>query len=319
LKRSGAHLNRDVVLLAEGDEESGGELGMKFAVEKHWDKIAAGYAINEGGRVVLKDGKPSYIGVQSSEKVIVSVDVIATGPSGHASMPRKDNAVLHLAAAITKIGTYEAPVEFNSVTRAYFEGIAQVEDDETSKWMRALESPDRAEHAERWLSEVDPSWNSMMRDTIAPTMLQAGIRNNVIPPEARGVINIRLLPGNTINALLGKLQQLVNDPQIRFEIEPGGGETAPSSSLTSDLYGAIRNVSAKEFPGVPVVPFMSTGATDSRFLRLRSVEAYGLLPFPLGDTDFVRMHGNDERIPLDSFRKGIQYLYDIVNAFVVAK
>jgi acetylornithine deacetylase/succinyl-diaminopimelate desuccinylase-like protein len=319
LKRSGAHLNRDVVLLAEGDEESGGELGMKFAVEKHWDKIAAGYAINEGGRVVLKDGKPSYIGVQSSEKVIVSVDVIATGPSGHASMPRKDNAVLHLAAAITKIGTYEAPVEFNSVTRAYFEGIAQIEDDETSKWMRALESPDRAEHAERWLSEVDPSWNSMMRDTIAPTMLQAGIRNNVIPPEARGVINIRLLPGNTINALLGKLQQLVNDPQIRFEIEPGGGETAPSSSLTSDLYGAIRNVSAKEFPGVPVVPFMSTGATDSRFLRLRSVEAYGLLPFPLGDTDFVRMHGNDERIPLDSFRKGIQYLYDIVNEFVVAK
>lgn len=319
LKRSGAHLNRDVVLLAEGDEESGGELGMKFAVEKHWDKIAAGYAINEGGRVVLKDGKPSYIGVQSSEKVIVSVDVIATGPSGHASMPRKDNAVLHLAAAITKIGTYEAPVEFNSVTRAYFEGIAQIEDDETSKWMRALESPDRAEHAERWLSEVDPSWNSMMRDTIAPTMLQAGIRNNVIPPEARGVINIRLLPGNTINALLGKLQQLVNDPQIRFEIEPGGGETAPSSSLTSDLYGAIRNVSAKEFPGVPVVPFMSTGATDSRFLRLRSVEAYGLLPFPLGETDFVRMHGNDERIPLDSFRKGIQYLYDIVNEFVVAK
>ncbi len=319
LKRSGAHLNRDVVLLAEGDEESGGELGMKFAVEKHWDKIAAGYAINEGGRVVLKDGKPSYIGVQSSEKVIVSVDVIATGPSGHASMPRKDNAVLHLAAAITKIGTYEAPVEFNSVTRAYFEGIAQIEDDETSKWMRALESPDRAEHAERWLSEVDPSWNSMMRDTIAPTMLQAGIRNNVIPPEARGVINIRLLPGNTINALLGKLQQLVNDPQIRFEIEPGGGETAPSSSLTSDLYGAIRNVSAKEFPGVPVVPFMSTGATDSRFLRLRSVEAYGLLPFPLGEADFVRMHGNDERIPLDSFRKGIQYLYDIVNEFVVAK
>jgi acetylornithine deacetylase/succinyl-diaminopimelate desuccinylase-like protein len=319
LKRSGAHLNRDVILLAEGDEESGGELGMKFAVEKHWDKIAAGYAINEGGRVVMKNGKPSYIGVQSSEKVIVNVDVIATGPSGHASTPRKDNAVLHLAEAIAKIGTYEAPVEFNSVTRAYFEGIAQIEDDETSKWMRALESPDRAEHAERWLSEADPSWNSMMRDTIAPTMLQAGIRNNVVPPEARGVVNIRLLPGDTINAFLGKLQQLLNDPQIRFEIESGGGETAPSSSLTSDLYGAIRSVSAKEFPGTPVVPFMSTGATDSRFLRLRSVEAYGLLPFPLADTDFVRMHGNDERIPLDSFRKGIEYLYDIVNEFAVAK
>ena len=319
LKRSGAHLNRDIILLTEGDEESGGELGMKFAVEKHWDKIAAGFAINEGGRIVVKDGKPLYIGVQSSEKVIVNADVIATGPSGHASTPRKDNAVLHLATAISKIGNYEAPVEFNSVTREYFAGIAQIEDEETGKWMRALETPDRGEHATRWLSDADPAWNSMLRDTIAPTMLQAGIRNNVVPPEARGVINIRLLPGDTIDAFLAKLRQLVNDPQIRFEIEPGGGETAPSSSLTSELYGAIRRASAKEFPGTPVVPFMSTGATDSRFLRLRSVEAYGLLPFPLAEADFVRMHGNDERIPLDSFRKGIEYLYGVVNEFAVAK
>jgi acetylornithine deacetylase/succinyl-diaminopimelate desuccinylase-like protein len=319
LKRSGARLNRDVILLAEGDEEDGGALGMKFAVDKHWDKIASGFALNEGGRVVLKDGKVQYMGVQASEKVAVNVDVIATGTSGHASIPRKDNAVTHLAAAVEKIGSFETPVQFNSVTRGYFSGIAPVEDEDTSKWMRALETSDRGDHAARWVSDADPMWNAMLRDTISPTMLQAGIRQNVVPSEARAVLNIRLLPGNMVDSLLAKLKQLVNDPQIRFEVEPNAGQTAPSSSLTSDLYASIGRVAAKQFPGTPVVPFMSTGATDSIQLRLRTVQAYGLLPFPLAEEDFLRMHADDERIPIASFRKGIDFLYGVVSDFAGAK
>lgn len=319
LKRSGARLNRDVILLAEGDEEAGGESGMKFAVEKHWDKIAAGSALNEGGQVVVKNGNVQYVGIQASEKVPANVDLIATGTSGHGSVPRKDNPVVHLAAAIAKIGAYETPVQLNSVTRAYFAGLSQVEDDETSKWMRALESSDRGDHAARWISDANPVWNSMLRDTISPTMLQAGIRQNVIPSEARGVLNIRLLPGDQLSPLLGKLQQLVNDPEIRFEVEPNAGETAPSSSATSDLYASITRVSNQEFPRAAVVPLMSTGFTDSTPLRLRSVQAYGLLPFPLTEDDLLRMHGNDERIPLDSFRKGVEYLWAVVNDFAAAK
>jgi acetylornithine deacetylase/succinyl-diaminopimelate desuccinylase-like protein len=319
LKRANARLSRDVILLAEGDEEAGGAEGMKFAVEKHWDKIAAGYAINEGGRVVVKDGKVQYVGIQTSEKVSVNVDVIAKGTSGHGSMPRPDNAVVHLAAAIAKIGTYETPVQFNAVTRAYFAGLAPVEDDETGKWMRSLETPDRGDHAARWISGADLTWNAMLRDTISPTMLQAGVRQNVIPSEARGVLNIRLLPGNMIDPLLAKLQQLVNDPQIHFEVEPGAGESAPSSSQTSDLYNSIAGVAGKEFPGAAVVPLMSTGATDSMPLRIRSVQAYGVLPFPMTEDDYLRMHADDERLPVDSFRKGIEFLYAIVSDFAVAK
>jgi acetylornithine deacetylase/succinyl-diaminopimelate desuccinylase-like protein len=319
LKRSGVRLNRDVILLAEGDEEAGGENGMKFAVEKHWDKIACGFALNEGGRLNVENGKPQYVGVQASEKVATNVDVIATGTAGHGSLPRKDNAVLHLATAISKIGNYEAPVQLNSVTRAFFEGLSKVEDEETGKWMRALEEPDRAEHAARWVSGADPVWNSMLRDTIAPTMLQAGVRANVVPSQARGVVNIRVLPGNLVSPLLAKLQQLVNDPQIRFEIEPGFGETAPSSSLTSELYAAIGSAAAKEFPGTPVLPMMGTGATDSVPLRLRNVNAYGVDPFPLEEGDALRRHGDDERIPLDSFRKGVDFLYKIVTEFAVVK
>jgi carboxypeptidase PM20D1 len=133
------------------------------------------------------------------------------------------------------------------------------------------------------------------------------------------VVNVRLLPGNLMSPLVAKLEQLVNDPQVRIEIEPTSAETAPSSSLTSELYTTIARVSGQEFPGAPVLPMMSTGATDSARLRLRNVAAYGLLPFPLDESDVLRMHADDERIPLDSFRKGVEFLYKIVTDFAVAK
>jgi acetylornithine deacetylase/succinyl-diaminopimelate desuccinylase-like protein len=319
LKRSRARLNRDVILLAEGDEEAYGGAGMLFAVDKHWDKIAAGFAINEGGGVFTKDGKPQYIGVQVSEKVPANVDVIAKGTSGHASMPRKDNPVTHLAAAIEKIGNYEAPVQFNSVTRAYFQGIAPLQEDETSKWMRSLETGDRGEHAARVISNENPVWNAMLHDTAAPTMLRAGIRANVVPSEASAVINVRLLPGNQLNPLLMKLKQLVDDPAIDFEPQLPLSETAPSSSLTSDFYHSIMHVASENYPNVPVVPMMSTYFTDSAPIRMRNVQAYGLLPFPLSDDDLSRFHADNERIPLDSFQKGVTFLYAIVSDFAVSK
>jgi acetylornithine deacetylase/succinyl-diaminopimelate desuccinylase-like protein len=308
IKRSGVRLTRDLIFLSEGDEEAGGESGMKFAVEKHWDKIAAGFSLNEGGHVELKDGKVRFVAVAASEKVPINVDIIATGHSGHASLPIKDNAVVHLGAAVAKIGTYETPVQFNTVSRAYFEGLAQAEDPETAKWMRSLDTADRGEHAARYL-----------RDTISPTMLQAGIRSNVIPAEARGVMNIRLLPGNQIEPLLAKLRTLVNDPQIRLEVEQSDEETAPSSAVESELMTSITRVTARTFPGAVAFPAMDTFATDSARLRLRSVQAYGLLPFPLTSEDEWRMHGEDERIPVSSFQKGIEFLSAIVNDFSVAK
>ena len=319
LKRSGARLNRDVIFLAEGDEENGGEFGMKFAAEKHWDKIACGFAINEDGEVAVKDGKVQYVGIQTSEKTAVNVNVIAKGTSGHASVPRKDNPVEHLAAAMAKIGAYEAPVQFNSVTRSYFEGLAPIEEEETSKWMRALDSADRGDHAARWISDANPVWNAMLRDTVVPTILQAGIRQNVIPPEAHGVVNIRLMPGNMATPLVGKLETLVNDPEVHLEIQPNAGETAPSSSTTSELYNTISRVAKETFPGAVIVPEMSTSATDSVPLRLRNVQAYGMLPFPITDEDRNRMHADDERLPVESFRKGVDFLYSIVSSFALAK
>ena len=319
LKRAQVRLSRDVILLAEADEEEGGEYGIQFAIQKYWDKIAAGYAINEEGRVIVKNGKVQFVAIQANEKIAVDVDVTATGTSGHASIPRKDNPIVHVAAAIAKIGEYAAPVQLNTVTHSYFEQLSKVEDEETGKWMRALETPDRAEHAARWLSERNPVWNSMLHDTIAPTIFQAGFRSNVVPSEAKAVLNVRLLPGNLIDPLVEKLRSLVNDPQVRFQVEPGLRGAAPSSSLDSELFKTIAAVAAKEFPEAVTVPMMSTGATDSAPLRLRNVQAYGLVPFPLTEDDYRRMHADDERIPVESFHKGIEFLYRIVTDFAAAK
>ena len=318
LKRSGARLNRDVIFLAPADEETGGDASIRTLIAKYWDKFAAGYAINEGGNVFVKNGKVQYIGVQASEKVAANITVIARGTSGHASQPTNNNPVVHLAAAVAKIGAYSAPVHLTSIVRRYFEGLAPLEDDEIGKWMRSMETSDRGEHAQRVISEASPLWNSMLRDTIAPTILTAGVAKNVIPAEASANLNVRLVPGNTISQILNDLNKLVNDPAVKLEVQPNAGLAAPPSSLESDFYAIISRVASQEFGGAPALPFQSTWLTDSAQLRLHNVQAYGLVPFPLTQDDLKRMHGDDERIPLAAFDKGVEVLAKIVADFAVA-
>jgi acetylornithine deacetylase/succinyl-diaminopimelate desuccinylase-like protein len=317
LKRGNVHLNRDVIFLATTDEEQFGDASLKVLIAKYWDKIAAGFAINEGGKTVLKNGKVQYVGLQVEEKVSVNLSVTAKGKGGHASTPTKDNPVVHLAAAVEKVGNYTAPVHLTSIVRRYFEGLSAIEDDETAKWIRVIDTPDRGEHAQRVLSDMNPMWNSMMRDTIAPTMLQAGVRSNVIPSEARAVLNVRLLPGDTIDVLLNDLNKLVNDPSVKLEVMPDAGLAAPNSSMETDFYALLTKVSAKEFGGAPVLPLLSTGATDSAQLRLHNVQAYGLGPFALTQEDAARVHGDDERLPLAAFAKGVDLITRIVAEFAV--
>jgi acetylornithine deacetylase/succinyl-diaminopimelate desuccinylase-like protein len=319
LKRTGARLSRDVLFLATDDEEQGGSASIKVTIQKYWDKIACAYALNEGGRVMMKDGKVQYVGIQASEKVAYNVIVTATGSSGHASLPKPDNAVVHLAAAIEKLGTYQVPAQPSTITLRYFEQLAKIEEDETAKWMRALEQPGRADLAVKHLSEDSPMWNSMLRDTIAPTMLQAGVRVNVVPSEATANLNIRMLPGHSIQELMGQFVKIVNDPQVKFQLAPDSGENSPPSELTTPLYQTIERLTTQDFPGAITVPLLGTGATDSSSLRLHKVQAYGLEPFPMVEDDSSRVHGDDERIPVDGFHKGVLFLYHVVSDFASTK
>jgi acetylornithine deacetylase/succinyl-diaminopimelate desuccinylase-like protein len=319
LKRTNARLARDVLFLATDDEEQGGAASIKMTIQKYWDKIACAYALNEGGRVMIKDGKVQYVGVQASEKVAYNVTVTATGSSGHGSLPKPDNAVVHLAAAVAKLGAYQVPAEPNTITLRYFEQLSKIEDDDLAKWMRALEQPERKDLAVRHLADESPMWNSMLRDTIAPTILQAGVRANVVPSEATANLNIRMLPGHSIEELMGQFTKIVNDPQIKFQLAPDSGENAPPSELTTPLYQTIERLTQQEFPGAITVPLMGTGATDSAALRLHKVQAYGLEPFPMIESDSSRVHADDERIPLDSFHKGVAFLYHVVSDFASTK
>jgi len=318
LKRSGTRLTRDVIFLADDDEEQGGDASIKAVIEKYWDKIACGFALNEGGGVILQpgNGKVQYVAIQTSEKVAYNVTVTATGTSGHASIPQRDNAVVHLAAAVQKIGTLETPLHLQTMTRRYFEQLAPVEDEDIAKWIRALDTSDRADLAALRLAQMNPEWNSMLRDTIAPTQLNAGVRNNVVPAQASANLNIRLLPGNSILDVVEQMQKAVNDPQVKFTVEPDAGPSAPSSSITTELYLSIERLAPQQFPGAVVVPYLSPWATDSAYLRLHNVQSYGLVPFPLTDADMLRMHGDDERIPITSFRIGVEFLYKAVHEFV---
>jgi acetylornithine deacetylase/succinyl-diaminopimelate desuccinylase-like protein len=316
LKRSGTRLSRDVIFLADDDEEQGGNASIKAVIERYWDKIACGFAINEGGNVVLKNGKVQSVAIQTSEKVAYNVTVTATGTSGHASIPQRDNPVVHLAAAVQKVGTLETPLHLLTMTRRYFEQLASVEDEDIAKWIRALDTSDRADLAALRLAAMNPVWNSMLRDTIAPTELTAGVRANVVPPQASANLNIRLLPGNSVQDVIDQMQKAVNDPQVKFTVQPDAGPSAPSSSITTELYQTIERLAPRQFPGAVVVPYLSTWATDSAYLRLHNVQSYGLVPFPLSEADILRMHGNDERIPITSFRVGIDFLYKAVHEFV---
>jgi len=161
-------------------------------------------------------------------------------------------------------------------------------------------------------------WSSMLRNSIAPTILRGGIRSNVVPSSASATLNIRLLPGESAQAVVEELKKVVDDPQVRFEIGQQTRQHAPPSSLDSELYTAIEQVSGEMFPGAPVVPLMSTWATDNSQLRLRNVQAYGLIPFPLTADEERLMHSDDERIPLAAFEKGVEFLYRIVERFVRA-
>lgn len=318
LKRSNASLNRDIILLADGGEEQG-QLGMRFVVDNYWQKIAAGFALNEGGNVTLSGGKVRYVGVQSAEKVPATIIMTANGSAGPAGVPAANNPISSLAAALDKIAAYKTPFRLTPITEAYFEQLSLVEDPSIGKWMNVLDSPVRGDLALEKVAAANPVWNALLRDTIAPAKLQTAAISGDTPSQAQATLEVGLLPGDSVDSILLGLKQAVNDPAIAFRSSTSIGEAAPSSSLSSALFKTIQQAVQEEFPNVPVIPVMSPEATASAYLRLRNVQAYGLLPFPLTEDDAARAHGDNERISLDSFRQGLEFLFRIVSEFAVEK
>jgi len=315
LHRDKVPLDRDIILLAEAGEEGTPKYGIEYMIENHWDKIDCEYVMNEGGAIHVEDGSVNYVAIATTEKVARSMTVTAHGSSGHGSMPRPDNAVVHLSAAIAKLGTWQTPVRLNDTTRVYFQKRAQIADPELKALLANLDSP----KTQNQLQQKYWSEYSKLRTSIVPTIIKGGFRTNVIPADAEAMLDVRALPDEDISALIEQMNQVVNDPAIEIKRTSGNNRPAGApSGLDTDLYRAMEATAHKMFPQAITLPDMLTGATDSAQLRAKGVQAYGISS-PKTDDDVRRVHGNDERTSVDGLKVFTKYLHDVAIAVSATK
>ena len=233
LKRFDVPLDRDVIFLAEAGEESSTYVGIDFMVKTHWEKIECEFALNEGGRIHQKDGRVHYVAVSTTEKVPRAIFLTAKGTSGHGSRPRKDNPIVHLAAAIAKIGQWQPPMRMNETTRSFFSKLADLSAPEEAQIYRNLEHPELGPKMQDKLWQVNAGYNSMLRTSLSPNVIKGGFRLNVIPGDATASIDARWLPDEDYDSFLSTLRHLIDDPAIEVSLaEPGGRKpTAPSRQI----------------------------------------------------------------------------------------
>ena len=317
--RAGRTLDRDVVFLATSDEEAGGEFGIEWVMANYPAITEAEFALNEGGRLREVDGRLAYAAVQCGEKVANVVRLTASGTPGHASIPIPDNAVVRVARAVAAVATHREPVAMTEISRQFFAGLAGFwTDPHVRSAMADVSSGDPSRVASgAKVVATNPPFDAMIRNGIAPTMLSAGVRANVIPAEANATLNVRLIPGQSLEDLIARLRAAIADDSVAVIVESRGEEAPPSPGDTA-MYVAIRDALAALAPGVPTVPFLSTGATDSAPLRRAGVKAYGLLPFPLTEGDEGRMHGHDERVGVASLSFAVRLSWEILGRIAVA-
>ncbi|MCL5745701.1 MAG: M20/M25/M40 family metallo-hydrolase [Acidobacteria bacterium] len=313
LKRNSIPLRRDILLLAEADEESG-STGVQWLIRNAWSKIAAESALNEGGFILNLPSGRRVFHVQTAEKIPTRVVLRARGAAAHASLPRSDNPVLSIARALTALDDVDQPVRLNSTTRHYFSALSHLQE---YRWLAPLlpklYNPQTAIQAANQIRERDPELDAQLRTTVVPTILQAGSKINVIPNMAEAQLDVRRLPNETREEVMARLRRIINDNCV--ELEPAIGQEMPPaepSSTGNALYHAMEQVFREAAPTALVVPYMQRGATDGAFLRKQGMPVYGVPLFAREDDSHP--HGNDERISLRNLDSGTSLLWKIVLA-----
>jgi len=269
--------------------------------------------MTEGGGATIDGGKVARVRIGTSEKLPARARLVATGTAGHGSVPRLDNAVVHLGAAIEKVGRWQTPMRFTETTRAYFEKLAQISGPEKNAIYRALLDPTTAEAAQKHLREHTPGEYSMLRTSVVPTMLQAGIGANVIPSQAEATLDIRALPGEDIEKFYAEMTRVIADPAVTVVPIPQSRPPSPASRLDTEMYRVMERVAQTVYPGATVLPSMSTGASDQAQLRAKGMQSYGIGPASTEDDDVnYGAHGDVERLAESSLYPFVQYVWEIV-------
>ena len=321
VKRSGAVLDRDLIFLAESGEEADTTgVGINFMVDRHFDEIDAEFAITEGGTARVENGRITAVLVGTTEKVPRRARLVSSGSSGHGSVPRVDNSVVHLGAAIAKVGAWETPMHLNETTRVYLERLASISPPDRAARYKALLDPQRAKGLQRYLAENEPSIYSMLRTSVVPTMLKAGVGANVIPSEAEATLDIRALPGEDINEFYDEMRKVIGDPAVKIVPIPATRPEAPPSRLDTDVYRTIEQVSKRMYPESVVLPSMSTGASDMAQLRAKGIQSYGIGP-AVTDEDRAQYgaHSDVERLSESSLYRFVEFTWNVVTEVAVKK
>jgi acetylornithine deacetylase/succinyl-diaminopimelate desuccinylase-like protein len=315
LKAKAKPLRRTLKLALTCGEEGGPLNGAQWLVKSHKDWIDAEFALNEGS-VGIRDasGKRISLGFQAGEKVYQDFTLEARNPGGHSSRPRPDNAIYELAAALVRLGTYEFPAQFSDTTRGYFTETARLVGGENGAAMLRL-TADPGDLAANAIVSRDPAWHSMLRTTCVATLLDAGHANNALAQRARANVNCRMFPGDSIAKVKGQIEAALADPTITVTALGEPSPTPPPPPLSDRVYGPAKALAAKHFPGVTLLPAMSTGATDGRYLNAYGIPTYGV-PGRFSDPDGNGVHGLNERKSVEGLYAERDYLFDLIQAYL---
>ena len=317
LHREGYKPKRDLILALTADEEGGKFNGAQWLVQHHRELVDAAYVINpDAGGVELDHGRAVVADVEATEKVYADYEVTATNPGGHSSRPRPDNAIYELTEALSKLQAYTFPFELNPVTRTYFENLGKEETGQTKQDIQAILTtpPDPAAAARL---SAEPSFNSNFRTTCVPTRLFGGHANNALPQTAQVNVNCRIFPGHSPEEIRQQLIGIFSDPKmtVRYVSDAGQvSERAPERKAMippepiKEVFEPLTRLTQAIWPGIPVTPVMENGASDSIYFAQAGIPCYGYSAIAL-ERDDDRAHGQDERLPVDSYWKSLDFFY----------
>jgi acetylornithine deacetylase/succinyl-diaminopimelate desuccinylase-like protein len=312
LKQEGYVPDRDIIIALTADEESGPANGVDWLLQNHPQLVDGAFVINEGGGGTLRNGKPLFNSVQATEKITTNFTLRVTNRGGHSSVPRADNAIYALAGALSKVAGYQFPIKLNEVTRAFFSKTADVEEPAMGRAMKALVANPSDRNAIATVTG-EPRYNAMLRTTCVATGLSGGHATNALPQLAEANINCRIYPDETAPQVRDSLARVIGDTTVQVVIR-SQRPPSPPSALLPEVMQPVERITRELFGNIPVIPVMSTGATDSRFFRQRGVPAFGVSGLFSDPTVDARAHGRDERMRIQSYYEGQEFLYRLTKA-----
>jgi acetylornithine deacetylase/succinyl-diaminopimelate desuccinylase-like protein len=307
-------LSRDVIFVVEADEEAA-QYNTSWLAQTHWAEMDAEFALNEGGWIIAgDDGRVKYVSISTADKSSVGVIVAAKGTSTHSSMPRPDNAIFTLSRALAKLSAFEFPVQLTDANRKFLAVLAKTSPAPLSRHYQTLltgTDPAAIAEADREISK-DPLMHAIIRNTIAPVMINGGFRSNVIPGSAEATVNVRVIPGTDPKDIVRQFQQVIDDPAVTVRLANPSANPASlkPSPEDNELYRALEKHARATFSGAEVTPYLFQAGTDAGAWRNRGVPVYGIYPYPITADELTRMHGNDEKVSIDSLRKGTEMIFN---------